>query len=48
MSPTETIYWLRDVLVSLALVIDSEPITKAVSWGIEQGQQLSGRRPIAF
>ncbi|CAI7642530.1 unnamed protein product [Penicillium glandicola] len=33
-----TIYWLEDVLVSLALVIDGESITKAVTWGIEQGR----------
>ncbi|KAJ5569538.1 uncharacterized protein N7459_008968 [Penicillium hispanicum] len=37
-SPMETIYWLEDVLVSLALVIDGEAITKAVTWGIEQGR----------
>ncbi|KAL5051691.1 hypothetical protein BDW71DRAFT_193939 [Aspergillus fruticulosus] len=37
-SPTETMYWLEDVLVSLALVIDGEAITKAVTWGIEQGR----------
>lgn len=37
-SPTETIYWLEGVLVSLALVIDGEAITKAVTWGIEQGR----------
>lgn len=35
-SPTETIYWLEDVLVSLVLVVDGEAITKAVTWGIEQ------------
>ncbi|KAL4945268.1 hypothetical protein BDV06DRAFT_231429 [Aspergillus oleicola] len=37
-SPTETIYWLEDVLVSLALVVDGEAITKAVTWGIKQGR----------
>ncbi|KAL4751940.1 hypothetical protein BDW72DRAFT_192451 [Aspergillus terricola var. indicus] len=37
-SPTETMYWLEDVLVSLALVVDGEAITKAVTWGIEQGR----------
>ncbi|KAL4926646.1 uncharacterized protein BDV17DRAFT_299568 [Aspergillus undulatus] len=37
-SPTETMYWLEDVLVSLVLVIDGEAITKAVTWGIEQGR----------
>ena len=37
-SPTETMYWLEGVLVSLALVIDGEAITKAVTWGIEQGR----------
>jgi hypothetical protein len=36
-SPTETMYWLEDVLVSLILVVDSQAITKAVCWGIEQG-----------
>jgi hypothetical protein len=30
-------YWLEDVLVSLVLVVDSQAIKKAVSWGIEQG-----------
>lgn len=35
-SPTETIYWLGDVLVSLALVVDGDAISKAVTWGIEQ------------
>ncbi|KAH8749861.1 hypothetical protein F5883DRAFT_228310 [Diaporthe sp. PMI_573] len=37
-SPTETMYWLEDVLVSLTLVIDGEAITKAVTWGLEQGR----------
>ncbi|KAL4860601.1 hypothetical protein BDV12DRAFT_209053 [Aspergillus spectabilis] len=37
-SPTETIYWFEDVLVSLVLVIDGEAIMKAVTWGIEQGR----------
>ncbi|PLN85269.1 hypothetical protein BDW42DRAFT_1827 [Aspergillus taichungensis] len=37
-SPTETIYWCENVLVSLALVVDGEAITKAVTWGIEQGR----------
>ncbi|PYI31458.1 hypothetical protein BP00DRAFT_474996 [Aspergillus indologenus CBS 114.80] len=37
-SPTETMYWLEDVLVSLALVVDGEAITKAVTWGIKQGR----------
>ncbi|KAB8206031.1 hypothetical protein BDV34DRAFT_212685 [Aspergillus parasiticus] len=36
-SPTETIYWLRDVIFSLTLVIDGKAITEAVNWGIEQG-----------
>ncbi|PIG89734.1 hypothetical protein AARAC_005022 [Aspergillus arachidicola] len=36
-SPTETIYWLEDVIVSLTLVIDGKAITEAVNWGIEQG-----------
>lgn len=37
-SPTETMYWLEGVLVSLTLVIDGAAITKAVTWGIEQGR----------
>ncbi|PYH90598.1 hypothetical protein BO71DRAFT_361171 [Aspergillus ellipticus CBS 707.79] len=37
-SPTETIYWLEEVLVSLTLVTDGEAITKAVRWGTEQGR----------
>ncbi|KAL4738172.1 hypothetical protein BDV11DRAFT_216133 [Aspergillus similis] len=37
-SPTETMYWFEDVLVSLALVVDGEAVTKAVTWGIEQGR----------
>ncbi|RAQ49590.1 hypothetical protein AFGD_002150 [Aspergillus flavus] len=37
-SPTEMIYWLEDVLVSLTLVIDGKAITEAVNWGIEQGR----------
>ncbi|KAM4054609.1 hypothetical protein HRG_005445 [Hirsutella rhossiliensis] len=37
-SPTETIYWHQSVLVSLTLVIDGQAVTKAVSWGIEQGR----------
>ncbi|KAL2863197.1 uncharacterized protein BJX67DRAFT_266668 [Aspergillus lucknowensis] len=37
-SPTETMYWVEDVLVSLVLVVDGEAITKAVTWGIEQGR----------
>ncbi|OOF99134.1 hypothetical protein ASPCADRAFT_513217 [Aspergillus carbonarius ITEM 5010] len=37
-SPTETIYWLEDVLVSLTLVIDGAAIMKAVNWGIRQGR----------
>ncbi len=37
-SPTETMYWFQDVLVSLVLVVDGEAITKAVAWGIEQGR----------
>ncbi|KAI0183734.1 hypothetical protein EV127DRAFT_464848 [Xylaria flabelliformis] len=36
-SPAETMYWLGDVLVSLELVTDGAAITKAVTWGIEQG-----------
>ncbi|KAI0547814.1 hypothetical protein F4679DRAFT_552816 [Xylaria curta] len=36
-SPAQTMYWLGDVLVSLELVIDGTAITKAVTWGIEQG-----------
>jgi hypothetical protein len=37
-SPMDTMYWLEDVLVSLALVVDGEAITKAATWGIEQGR----------
>jgi hypothetical protein len=37
-SPVETMYWLEDVLVSLSLVIDGAAISKAVSWGIENGR----------
>ncbi|KAK9320293.1 hypothetical protein V1517DRAFT_375748 [Lipomyces orientalis] len=37
-SPTDTMYWLEDVLVSLTLVVDREAITKAVTWGIEHGR----------
>ncbi|KAJ8123650.1 hypothetical protein O1611_g9541 [Lasiodiplodia mahajangana] len=37
-SPSETIYWFDNVLVSLVLVIDGEAITRAVAWGIEQGR----------
>ncbi|KAL3484238.1 hypothetical protein BJX62DRAFT_248573 [Aspergillus germanicus] len=37
-SPTETMHWLEDVLVSLAPVTDGKAITKAVAWGIEQGR----------
>ncbi|KAJ6187764.1 hypothetical protein N7519_002672 [Penicillium mononematosum] len=37
-SPMDTMYWLEDILVSLALVIDGEAITKAATWGIEQGR----------
>lgn len=37
-SPTRTMYWLEDVLISLTLVVDGDAITNAVSWGIEQGQ----------
>lgn len=37
-SPTETMYWLNDVLVSLALVVDGEAITRAVTYGIKQGR----------
>ncbi|KAI0910830.1 hypothetical protein F4823DRAFT_588348 [Ustulina deusta] len=37
-SPMETMYWLKDVLISLTLVIDGEAIAKAVTWGLEQGR----------
>ncbi|KAJ5397799.1 hypothetical protein N7509_005912 [Penicillium cosmopolitanum] len=37
-SPTGTMYWFEDVLVSLSLVVDDEAIMKAVTWGIEQGR----------
>ncbi|KAJ0416003.1 hypothetical protein BJY00DRAFT_326606 [Aspergillus carlsbadensis] len=36
-SPTEIMYWLEGVLVSLALVVDGKAITKAMAWGIKQG-----------
>ena len=36
-SPMETIYWVEDVLVSLALVVDGDSISKAVAWGVERG-----------
>lgn len=37
-SPIETKYWMGDVLVSLALSIDGDAVSKAVTWGIEQGR----------
>ncbi|RDW68789.1 uncharacterized protein DSM5745_08549 [Aspergillus mulundensis] len=37
-SPTETMYWVEDVLVSLVLVVDGKAITNAGTWGIGQGR----------
>jgi hypothetical protein len=37
-SPAETIYWVDDVLVSLATVPDGESITTAVAYGVAQGR----------
>jgi hypothetical protein len=37
-SPTKTMYWFEGVLVCLALVLDGEAITKAVTWGITEGR----------
>ena len=37
-SPTDTMYWLGNVVVSLTLVVDGEAINKAANWGIEQGR----------
>lgn len=37
-SPTETMYWFEDVLVSLTLVVDGKAITEAVTWGVECGR----------
>ncbi|KJZ70845.1 hypothetical protein HIM_09759 [Hirsutella minnesotensis 3608] len=36
-SPTETMYWVEGVLVSLELVLDGKAVTRAVGWGIQQG-----------
>ncbi|KAI1120303.1 hypothetical protein F5Y10DRAFT_290016 [Nemania abortiva] len=38
-SPAETMYWLGDVLVSLTLRNDGGAVTKAVSWGLDQGRE---------
>jgi hypothetical protein len=37
-SPVTTMYWVDDVLVSLALVVDGDAIMKAVAWGMEQSR----------
>jgi hypothetical protein len=37
-SPSETMYWFEDVLVSLTLMVDGDAITNAVGWGIDQGR----------
>ncbi|KAK4156574.1 hypothetical protein C8A00DRAFT_30540 [Chaetomidium leptoderma] len=37
-SPTETMYWFDDVLISLVLVVDGGAVTAAVAWGLEQGR----------
>jgi hypothetical protein len=40
-SPTETMYWFEDVLVSLALMVDTAAVTDAVTW-------VSNRDVLAF
>lgn len=37
-APTTTMYWVGDVLVSLATQLDGGKIRDAVTWGIEQGR----------
>ncbi|PWI64587.1 hypothetical protein PCL_09517 [Purpureocillium lilacinum] len=37
-SPTETIYWVEGVVVSLEMVVDGKAVTKAVDWAIQQGR----------
>jgi len=37
-SPTETMYWIKDVLVSLTVLVDGAAITNAVAWGVKQGR----------
>ncbi|KAJ6436695.1 pol-like protein [Purpureocillium lavendulum] len=37
-SPTETIYWVEGVVVSLEMVLDGKAVTKAVDWAIQQGR----------
>ncbi|KAK6843993.1 hypothetical protein PG987_004853 [Apiospora arundinis] len=37
-SPSQTTYWLEDVLVTLTMVIDGEAITNAVAFGIDKGR----------
>ncbi|KAK8140526.1 F-box domain-containingprotein [Apiospora sp. TS-2023a] len=37
-SPLETTYWIKDVLVSLTLVVDGGAIASAVTFGIGQGR----------
>ncbi|UNI18433.1 hypothetical protein JDV02_004702 [Purpureocillium takamizusanense] len=36
-SPTEIIYWVGGVLVSLELVLDGKAVTKVVDWAVQQG-----------
>lgn len=38
-SPHADIYWFDDVLVSLVLVVDGKSITRAVTWGLDQGRE---------
>ncbi|BDD62672.1 hypothetical protein MPDQ_004440 [Monascus purpureus] len=33
-APTETMYWLEDVLISIVMVVDGKAIGKAVKWGL--------------
>ncbi|GJN75052.1 F-box domain-containingprotein [Purpureocillium lilacinum] len=37
-SPTETIYWVEGVVVSLDILLDGKAVTKAVDWAIQQGR----------
>ncbi|KAK7923093.1 hypothetical protein PG985_007164 [Apiospora marii] len=37
-SPSETTYWIKDVLVSLTMVVDGRAITNAVEYGVNQGR----------
>ncbi|KAK7969318.1 hypothetical protein PG988_008391 [Apiospora saccharicola] len=37
-SPTETTYWIKEVLVSLTTVVDGRAITNAVEYGVSHGR----------